>query len=193
MVTVRSSPRPPGAPARAGAPPARLDETALGAAYAAHAGALLAFAGRLLGDHQLAEEAVQETFVRAWLACSRFDPLVGSLRSWLFTIARNVVVDLARARAARPSIPADAALLELLAAPEEDDLDHGLRALEVDEALSQLSPEHREALVETYLKGRPARELAAELGIPEGTVRSRCYYGLRAARLAIAKLGLDRA
>src|ERR687891_574390 len=71
-------------------------------AYAAHARELYGFAHRSLGDAGLAEEAVQETFVRAWRAGDRFDPEIGSLRTWLFAIVRNIIIDLSRARAARP-------------------------------------------------------------------------------------------
>ena len=70
-------------------------------AYAAHSGELYGFALRSLNDAGLAEEAVQETFLRAWRAGERYDPQIGSLRTWLFAILRNVVIDLGRARAAR--------------------------------------------------------------------------------------------
>src|SRR3954464_11680492 len=73
-------------------------------AYAAHSGELYGFAVRSLGDAGLAEEAVQETFVRAWRAGERFDPKIGSLRTWLFAILRNVVIDLGRARSVRPGV-----------------------------------------------------------------------------------------
>src|SRR6476620_9166745 len=73
-------------------------------AYAAHAGELYGFALRSLDDSGLAEEAVQETFLRAWRAGERFDPQIGSLRTWLFAIMRNVVIDLSRARASRPRL-----------------------------------------------------------------------------------------
>src|ERR1700739_1831657 len=73
-------------------------------AYAAHSGELYRFAVRSLGDRGLAEEAVQETFVRAWRAADRFDDELGSLRTWLFAIVRNVVIDLSRARAVRPGL-----------------------------------------------------------------------------------------
>src|ERR671937_598350 len=75
-------------------------------AYSAHAGELYGFAMRSLADPGLAEEAVQETFLRAWRAGQRFDPELGSLRTWLFAILRNVVIDLGRARAARPALAA---------------------------------------------------------------------------------------
>src|SRR5215813_15449960 len=73
-------------------------------AYAAHAGELYGFALRSLDDSGLAEEAVQETFLRAWRAGERFDPQIGSLRTWLFAILRNVVIDLGRARSVRPRV-----------------------------------------------------------------------------------------
>ena len=62
-------------------------------AYAAHSGELYGFAMRSLGDSGLAEEAVQETFVRAWRAGERFDPDIGSLRTWLFAILRKYQAD----------------------------------------------------------------------------------------------------
>ena len=76
------------------------------AVYAAHGPELYRFALRSLGDRGLAEEAVQETFVRAWQAANRFDDALGSLRTWLFAIVRNVVIDLSRARAVRPALAA---------------------------------------------------------------------------------------
>src|SRR5512132_4389999 len=87
--------------------PALSDERGMRQAYAAHADELYGFALRSLGDRGLAEEAVQETFIRAWRAAARFDPDLGSLRTWLFAIMRNIVIDLSRARAARPR-PTDA-------------------------------------------------------------------------------------
>src|SRR5262249_54615278 len=89
-------------------------------AYAAYSGELYGFALRSLNDAGLAEEAVQETFVRAWRAGERFDPRIGSLRTWLFAILRNVVIDLGRARAVRPSV-ADRGI-EPSAEPLEDAL-----------------------------------------------------------------------
>src|SRR3954447_22470697 len=73
-------------------------------AYAAHSGELYGFALRSLDDAGLAEEDVQETFLRAWRAGEPFDPQIGSLRTWLFAILRNVVIDLGRARSVRPNV-----------------------------------------------------------------------------------------
>jgi RNA polymerase sigma-70 factor (ECF subfamily) len=79
-------------------------DDAVRAVYAAHGGELYRFARRALGDAGLAEEAVQEAFLRAWQAADRFDDRLGSLRTWLFAILRNVVIDLSRARAVRPRL-----------------------------------------------------------------------------------------
>ena len=154
-------------------------------AYAAHGGELFGFALRSLGDRGLAEEAVQETFIRAWRAGSRFDPQLGSLRTWLFAILRNVVIDTGRARAARREVAVEA--------PEgiDEPLERTLIAWQVEEALRRIGEAHRQVIVETHLRGRPYAELAAELGVPEGTIKSRVYYGLRALRNALEEMGYD--
>ena len=154
-------------------------------AYAAHAGELYGFALRSLGDSGLAEEAVQETFVRAWRAGDRFDPQIGSLRTWLFAILRNVVIDLGRARAARP------VLAESTTEPSVEPIEETLLAWQVEEAMRRIGDQHREILVETYYRGRPYAEVAAELGIPVGTVKSRVYYALRALRIALEEMGYE--
>ena len=159
-------------------------------AYRAHGAELYGMALRTLGDRGLAEEAVQETFLRAWHAAERFDPELGSLRTWLFAIARNVVIDIGRARAVRPRL-AEGASVEERADEREDPYERALLAWEVEEALRRLGEAHRTVLVETYYRGRPYAEVAAELGVPEGTVKSRVYYALRALRNALEEMGFD--
>jgi RNA polymerase sigma-70 factor, ECF subfamily len=154
-------------------------------AYAAHSGELYGFAMRSLGDSGLAEEAVQETFVRAWRAGERFDPEVGSLRTWLFAILRNVVIDLSRARAARPRVA------EGGVEPTVEPLEQALLAWQVEEALRRIGEDHRRVLLETHFRGRPYNEVAAELGVPEGTVKSRVYYGLKAMRVVLEEMGYE--
>src|ERR1700709_1499834 len=154
-------------------------------AYAAHSGELYGFAMRSLGDAGLAEEALQETFLRAWKAGARFDPEIGSLRTWLFAILRNVVIDLGRARASRPRV-AEGGI-----EPSVEPLEQALLAWQVEEAMRRIGEEHRRDLLETHFKGRPYVEVAAELGVPEGTVKSRVYYGLRALRVALEEMGYE--
>jgi RNA polymerase sigma-70 factor (ECF subfamily) len=156
-------------------------------AYAAHSGELYGFAMRSLGDAGLAEEAVQETFLRAWRAGERFDPEIGSLRTWLFAILRNVVIDLGRARAVRPRMAPEDSGPE----PSVEPLDDALIAWQVEEAMRRIGEEHRRVLVETHYRGRPYAEVAEELGVPEGTVKSRVYYGLRALRVVLEEMGYE--
>ena len=154
-------------------------------AYSAHGSELYGFAVRSLGDSGLAEEAVQETFLRAWRAGERFDPQIGSLRTWLFAILRNVVIDLGRARAARPGV-AEGGI-----EPSVEPLNEVLLSWQVEEALRRIGDDHRRVIVETFYRGRPYAEIAEELGVPEGTVKSRVYYGLRALRVALEEIGYD--
>ncbi len=167
-------------------PGALIDERGVREAYAAHSAELFGFAVRSLGDAGLAEEAVQETFVRAWRAGERFDPRIGSLRTWLFAILRNVVIDLGRARAVRPRVAERGA-----AEPAVEPFDEALLAWQVEEALRRIGEQHRRVLIETYYRGRPYAEVAEELGVPEGTVKSRVYYGLRALRVVLEEMGYD--
>jgi RNA polymerase sigma-70 factor (ECF subfamily) len=160
------------------------------AVYAAHGPELYRFAVRSLGDRGLAEEAVQETFVRAWRAADRFDDGLGSLRTWLFAIVRNVVIDLSRARAVRPGLTADATADDGLFVDQA--FDQVLTSWQVEEALRMLSEEHRSALIEVHYKGRAYGDVALALGVPVGTVKSRVYYALKAMRLALEELGWTR-
>lgn len=168
-------------------------EGELRAAYAAHGGEIYRLALRTLGNAGLAEEAVQETFLRAWRASDRFDPVRGSLRTWLFAIARNVVVDLGRARRARPETKEleeeGFVSARRSGGAAEEPIEEKLRSWEIEEALRNISSNHRRVILETYYHGRSSAEVAAELGVPEGTVRSRLFYGLKALRLALDERG----
>ena len=136
-------------------------------------------AHRALNDGGLAQEAVQETFLRAWRASDRYDAKRSSLRTWMFAIARNVTIDLARARSARPQRTG----LEVAHTHQsKDTTEESLRSWEMEEALRHLRPHHRHAIVQTYYRDRPCAEVAAEAGVPVGTMRSRLYYGLKALR-----------
>jgi RNA polymerase sigma-70 factor (ECF subfamily) len=145
-------------------------------------GELYRMSHRALNDDGLAEEAVQETFLRAWRSADRYDPKRSSLRTWMFAIARNVTIDLARARSARPQGTGP----EVEHRQEEKDTtEESLRSWEIEEALRHLGPHHRHAIVETYYRDRPCAEVAAEAGVPVGTMRSRLYYALKALRLVL--------
>ena len=161
------------------------------AAYAAHGAELYRFALRQLGDGGAAQDVVQEVFLRAWRAADSYDPELASLRTWLFAIARNVVVDEARRFAVRPwqrDLTDGSDLPPQAAAADQDAL---VDTWVVEEALRRIGEEHRTAIVQTHLRGRPHAEVAAELGIPVGTLRSRVFYGLKALRLAMEEMGVE--
>lgn len=170
-----------------------LDERGIRAAYSAHAGEMFGFAVRSLNDRGLAEEAVQETFVRAWRFGERFDPQLGTLRTWLFAILRHVVIDIARSRRSLPQ-PVSDDVIQRVADGElapTDAFDQALLAWQIEESLRRIGDAHRRVILETYFRRRPYAEVADELGVPEGTVKSRVYYALRALRLALEEMGWD--
>jgi RNA polymerase sigma-70 factor (ECF subfamily) len=163
-------------------------DTALRALYEQHAGPLFAYALRLTaGDRGRAEDIVQETLLRAWRHPQALDPERGPVRSWLFTVARNVAVDAHRARRARPTEVGDDALAVV---PAVDEIEQALVRWLIADAMSTLSLEHRAVLVETYYRGRSVAEASATLGVPAGTVKSRTFYALRALRLALEERGV---
>ncbi|MFG1806402.1 sigma-70 family RNA polymerase sigma factor [Streptomyces sp. NPDC049040] len=176
---------PPGPSGPAGSAP---EEELMRALYREHAGALYAYVLRLVaGDRFLAEDVVQETLLRAWKSASRLDPAARSLRPWLVTVARRIVIDGHRSRQARPPETSPAGLDQL---PANDEMERSLRLMTISDALQDLSDAHREALIETYFRGRTVNEAAQELGLPAGTVRSRVFYALRALRNALEERGV---
>ncbi len=162
------------------------------AAYQAHGAELYRFVLRGLGDAGAAQDVVQETFLRAWRAADRYDPSLSSLRVWLFAIARNAMIDQARASSRRPwqSALVDPPTAEAVGQSIDDPTEQLLRSWVVEEALQRISEDHRIAIVETHLKERPYAEVAAEHGIPVGTLRSRVFYGLKALRVAMDEMGV---
>jgi RNA polymerase sigma-70 factor (ECF subfamily) len=176
------------------------DERLLRQLYQDHAGALLRYVGGLVGgDLARAEDVVQETLLRAWQHPQALDPDRpggSSVRAWLLTVARHLVVDGERARRARPREVAGPEVLNGATHAEQngsagaDAFEQVLLAHGVAEALQALSPAHREVLEELYFHDRTVSEAARHLGVPEGTVKSRAYYALRALRVACEERGL---
>jgi RNA polymerase sigma-70 factor (ECF subfamily) len=143
---------------------------------------------RLTGqDAARAEDVVQETLLRAWRKSSALDQSQGSLRAWLFTVARNIVIDEWRTKRSRSEL----SVADVPDTPDEVDHTDGLiLSWMVAEALSTLSAEHRAVLLECYYRGRSVAEASRVLGVPEGTVKSRTHYALRALRLALQEMGV---
>lgn len=188
---------------------------ALAALYERHAGAVFARALRLTRDPSAAEEIVQETFLILWDRAGLFDPSLGSLAGWLLTIARNRGVDRVRAAGRRaPATPFssllgvgldDAASMDWLLesseaiggarpepGPETAALTGETRAV-VRAAVAALAPPQRQAIVLAYRDGLSQSEIAARLGWPLGTVKTRTRRALRSLRDALERSAIDRA
>jgi RNA polymerase sigma-70 factor, ECF subfamily len=152
-----------------------------------YAAALWGFCLHLTGDLVRAEDVAQETLLRAWQRFPVLDEARGSVRSWLFTVARNIVIDEWRSKRSHN----EHVVAEL---PEHadavDQTDQLLQSWVVAEAVTQLSAEHRAVLLECYYRGHSVAEAARRLGVPEGTVKSRTHYALRALRLALQEMGV---
>jgi RNA polymerase sigma-70 factor (ECF subfamily) len=160
------------------------DQRALRDAYERYAGLVFGLARKVLGDDTLAEDVTQEVFVYLWEQPQRFDPLRGSFRSWLGLLAHRRSVDKVRAEVRRSrgeSRVEPAGTVTKIEAEVDDELAGVWVASKVRDAIDQLPPEQRDAVVLAYFGGRSYRQVAIELAIPEGTAKSRL-------RLALAKL-----
>jgi RNA polymerase sigma-70 factor (ECF subfamily) len=164
------------------------DEQGLNDAFVAYRSELTGLAKRALGSSHLAEEAVQETFARAWRSRQRFDASRGSLRTWLYSIERHLLVDMARNRQRREVRDA-----KLANSPEPtvDHVEATISSWQVEEAVRQLTDSHRTVVVEMYFRGRSSKEMADRLAVPEGTVRSRLFYALKALKLTLEEMGWE--
>ena len=169
----------------------RYNQDALAEAYRRHAGAVFGLSRRLLNDATLAEEIVQEVFIRLWNDPDKFDPARGSLRSYLLAQCHGRSVDLLRSETSRRR-------------REEKDLRRTAEggydlerevwdlalAEHVREALDSLPEGEREAIRLAYLGGHTYREVAAMLNEPEGTVKSRIRSGLKRLKTEFAGAGV---
>jgi RNA polymerase sigma-70 factor (ECF subfamily) len=145
---------------------------------------LLKYARRLTGgDTGRAEDVVQETFLRAWKHLDQLTADRGSVSGWLRRVAYNLVMDGYRRKKARP---AEVGIENAADVATADPIAGVVNSVLVEQMLCGLWPQHRAALVETYLNGRAAAEISATLGVPVGTVKSRVHYALRAARETLA-------
>ena len=156
-----------------------------------HADVLWRFCLRLVGNDRVrAEDITQETLLRAWRNRTVLESPSPAVRSWLFTVARNIVIDDWRSRKARPETPVGE-VPEQRRSSEDDADDQLLLSWVVAEALTHLSEDHRTVLLECYYRGRPVAEVARRLGVPPGTVKSRTHYALRALKLALEEMGVS--
>jgi RNA polymerase sigma-70 factor, ECF subfamily len=168
----------------------RADDTgeAMRALYRTYSGELYGFALNALGERGAAEEVVQEVFTRAWRHAATYDARRGSVRTWLYQIARHAIIDARRRASVRPALA--------LHAPEEEAGDAGptieqaMLGWQVVSALERLTPEHRQMIRLAHFQGLSMREIAERCDLPVGTVKSRTWYALRSLRLVLEEMGV---
>lgn len=141
---------------------------------------------RLTGDDQFAQDVVQESLLRAWKNPEILDQGFAASRAWLYTVARNVVIDEQRSARNRREVGSE----QMPECSRTDPTDTTLDSWLVTDALTQLTDDHRAVIVRAYYMGQSVAEVARELDLPAGTVKSRLHYGLRALRLALREKGV---
>jgi len=158
--------------------------------YRRYSGELFGFAMGALGDREQAEEVVQDVFAQLWRHAERYDGRRASVRTWLYAIARNRIVDAHRRAAARPKRAEDSS--PETTAELDASLDQAVLRWQVTAALSRLSPAHREVIRLAHYGGLTMREIAERTGVPLGTVKSRTSYALRHLRLILDEMEVER-
>jgi RNA polymerase sigma-70 factor (ECF subfamily) len=158
------------------------DDDALAEAYDRWSTLVHSLAMRITADHAAAEDVTQDVFVHLWQHPDRYDPHRGALRGWLCLLARSRAIDCLRHRRAQDRRHTAAAAI----APPQAEVDDGIlwqtEAKVIREAVVALPDRQREAVLLAYYRGRSYREVARDLGIPEGTAKWR----LRAALSRLA-------
>jgi RNA polymerase sigma-70 factor (ECF subfamily) len=156
--------------------------------YDRHAEPLCHYAFRLTGDHTRAEDVVQETLLRAWRHLQMTDG-EQPVRTWLFTVARNIIIDESRTARFRNEVSsADPSDVPDRVGPDE--VNAALDRMLISEALAQLPAVHRGVLGRSYYLGWTTAQIADDMGLPEGTVKSRLHYSARKLRLILQEMGI---
>lgn len=171
---------------------AQEDEAAMAELYRRHGPAVYGIAQRIIGETTMAEEVLQDVFVRLWRQPGRFDPTRGELRPFLLREARSRSIDRVRANEARMRREDRSSRND--AGGPADDIEREvwelIRSEKVREALSALLPAEQRAITMAYFEGHTYREVAELLGEPEGTIKSRIRLGMRKLADALDRAGL---
>lgn len=169
----------------------RYSEVALAEVYRRHGGAVFGLARRVLDNTVEAEDVTQEVFLRLWNQPDKFDPLRGSLRSFLLAQSHARAVDVIRSQNARRARETNDAAKT---ARGEYDMQHEAwdmsLASQVNEALASLPDDERRAIELAYFEGRTYVQVAEILNQPEGTVKSRIRNGMRRMRRMLIEAGV---
>ena len=170
---------------------ASSDEDALAELYDRFGRIAYGLALRILRDPALAQDAVQEAFLGVWRNADRFLAERAKASTWILTLVHRRAVDLVRREDVRRGEPLERAPEPADPRTAEDEASLGFQRRLVQEALSQLAPEQREALELGYYGGLTQSELAERLGQPLGTIKSRMFTGLSRLRDLLDEAGLE--
>src|SRR6478672_4795752 len=161
------------------------DADAVREVYRRYAGRLHALCRSLLGDPALVDDAVQQTFLQAWRAASRFDA-ARPLSAWLYAIARRVCIDEYRKASRAPAVGREDDQIDGVV--DGPSFDRAWTVYEVRRAVDELPADEREVVRLASLEGWSLLEIAAHLGVPLGTVKSRSFRAHRRLTAALAHL-----
>lgn len=171
---------------------ARADEDALGELYDRFGRVAYGLAYKILQDAALAEDAVQEAFLQIWRGAGSYRPERARASTWLLTYVHRRAVDLVRREQRRRSVRVEE-LPEPSGSGADEEVVASSRREIVKEALRRLPSEQREAIELAYYGGLTQSELAAQLGQPLGTIKSRMFTGLRRLRVLLVEAGYEQA
>ena len=161
----------------------------LRAVHDEHGKTLLRYVLRLTrGDMLFAEDVVQESLLRLWRKPEVLERSPDHVRAWLFTVARNLVIDDRRSARYTRELQTEC----VPERPSPDAIGPAFDKWILSGALLSLSEDHRSAIVRAYYLGQTVADIAVQEGIPEGTVKSRLHYALRALRIALQERGVVR-
>ena len=158
------------------------DQNAMGALYDRYSPLVYAVGLRVLADSAAAEDVLQEVFMQLWRNPARFDASRGSLGAWLAVIARNRAIDALRKRRYESDIEDTVVSVEPDLASEAD---RSRAAKSVRDVLNGMHPAQRQALEMAFFEGLTHTEIAAKIGEPLGTIKTRIRAGLLALRKAL--------
>jgi RNA polymerase sigma-70 factor (ECF subfamily) len=165
------------------------EKDALEAIYTRYSSPVYSLARYMLRHEAVAEEATQEVFLNLWLKAASYNPSRGEPRTWIMSVAHHKIIDIIRSRRRATTVtdPKEYETLDLLPSGgmgTEEEAERNLEAERVRRALDKLPPAQQEVILLSYYNGLSQSEIAARLGQPLGTVKTR-------ARLAMQKLRVE--
>ncbi|HET6245062.1 MAG: sigma-70 family RNA polymerase sigma factor [Bacteroidetes bacterium] len=158
----------------------KKDKEAFSYLYDKYSGALFGVVIKILSDQELAEDVLQEAFVKIWQAMESYDAKKGSLFTWMLNIARNKSIDKLRSKKTRPEIQdIDQSVYTI---DKSQNHQNNIQTIGMREVVNKLGPEYQKVIHAIYFSGYTHEEASKELNIPLGTVKTRVRAALKELR-----------